>query len=827
MKVILYGVLTLLLIGTACPALAQSRIDQLGAGAAITDADKLPDCQGCNAATPMVAVTAAQINTYIASKGYLTGLPSIANLHVLGNATGGAAVAQDTALVAGGGISLAGAGGSITISATGGTVSTGGPQAIAIYGGASPSTTITAGTLASYFVLSGGNLTLGNVPASVLAPGAAATNVGTLTGDAAGSTLPNITLTSVITAGSCLSCNLTYDAKGRITVAANGSGGVTVPAGPIVTANGTTFGNATLGTGMTLTGTFPNQVLASSGGGGGITGPASTTVGFVPQWSNTAGTALGAGLPVGTTGSNTIVETTAGGTISNTLISGLPNSALLNSSFQLGSTLVALGTTQPSITALSLLASPSLGLRDTSASFDVTLSATSSVALTAGRQLIFDVVNGSRTLKLASNLTIASDPGAVTGALRSNGTGTFSQASCADLSTACTTGTGTANSVTKWISVSTLGNSTITDGGTGVVVGAAVGGAQGSGTLNMQGCYVNGVACTTGPAAGIFFAGTTAGTANAQTIATPTPSGFTLTDGYTVRARIGSGLTNTGSVTLNVASTGAQPAMVQTDAGTVALVGGELAAGALVDFTYQTSCTCYATNALTGAGITANPSAVTVSATQWAYGHIFVFTSSGLTLTLPSAATLASNGAVVIQTIGVLATLTPQSTDAINNGQVGGGALGAAITIPADTFTVVSTSGVAGTTAFSAPLGPVQYAPLTWGNGENLSTNPLPIMRFATPRIVYGVRCLPTALESTAATVDIYSFASGGTLPPAGGVKINTSAGNVGTGGTAGTEQDLGVTTTTVPAAYWLILVGSGTWPSTPAGAGACQVTYR
>lgn len=53
-----------------------------------------------------------------------------------------------------------------------------------------------------------------------------------------------------------------------------------------------------------------------SSGGGGITGPGTTTVGYVPQWSNTAGTTVSAGLPVATTSTaNSIVETGAGGTI--------------------------------------------------------------------------------------------------------------------------------------------------------------------------------------------------------------------------------------------------------------------------------------------------------------------------------------------------------------------------------------------------------------------------------------------------------------------------------------------------------------------------------
>lgn len=48
-----------------------------------------------------------------------------------------------------------------------------------------------------------------------------------------------------------------------------------------------------------------------------------------------------------------------------------------------------------------------LAIRDTSAAFDVTLAATSSTALTAGRTLTLDMVNASRTFKLAANLTVS------------------------------------------------------------------------------------------------------------------------------------------------------------------------------------------------------------------------------------------------------------------------------------------------------------------------------------------------------------------------------------------------------------------------------------
>jgi hypothetical protein len=51
----------------------------------------------------------------------------------------------------------------------------------------------------------------------------------------------------------------------------------------------------------------------------------------------------------------------------------------------------------------------SLGVRDTSAAFDVTLAATSSVALTAGRALTVDIENASRTIALGGNIDIANN----------------------------------------------------------------------------------------------------------------------------------------------------------------------------------------------------------------------------------------------------------------------------------------------------------------------------------------------------------------------------------------------------------------------------------
>jgi hypothetical protein len=65
--------------------------------------------------------------------------------------------------------------------------------------------------------------------------------------------------------------------------------------------------------------------------------------------------------------------------------------------------------TSPTLAGGSHTGLTSLGIRDTSAAFDVTLAATSSTALTAGRTITVDVVNAARTIKLAGNIDIANN----------------------------------------------------------------------------------------------------------------------------------------------------------------------------------------------------------------------------------------------------------------------------------------------------------------------------------------------------------------------------------------------------------------------------------
>jgi hypothetical protein len=90
------------------------------------------------------------------------------------------------------------------------------------------------------------------------------------------------------------------------------------------------------------------------------------------------------------------------------------------------------------------------------------------------------------------------------------------------------------------------------------------------------------------PASGgssVYTAGASAGTANAQTVASPTPTGFTLSQGK--RVVFLAGATNTGAMTLNVASTGALNVYYPTPSGPLALTGGEVRSGNLVEVVYD------------------------------------------------------------------------------------------------------------------------------------------------------------------------------------------------------------------------------------------------
>lgn len=88
-------------------------------------------------------------------------------------------------------------------------------------------------------------------------------------GPGSGSQATTITPTGV-TPGTYTCPTETLNAAGQVISATSGAcGGIGIPNSPLVSGNGTSLGNVALGTGLSLTGTFPTQTLNATGGGGG------------------------------------------------------------------------------------------------------------------------------------------------------------------------------------------------------------------------------------------------------------------------------------------------------------------------------------------------------------------------------------------------------------------------------------------------------------------------------------------------------------------------------------------------------------------------------
>jgi len=195
-------------------------------------------------------------------------------------------------------------------------------------------------TAADLFATSGsGSVVLTTSPTLVTpALGTPTSGVATnLTGTAAGLTagianaLNSATTTVVVNAA-------TAPTSGQVLTASSGTaaawvtpsaGGWTAPTtGYIVVANGTSPTGLAPVNGDCVVGSGGAWTVGSCLGGGAVSGPGSSTSGYVPQWSGTSGTSLSVGLPVGLTGNSTIVETTSGGLITASLLP-LPTASTL------------------------------------------------------------------------------------------------------------------------------------------------------------------------------------------------------------------------------------------------------------------------------------------------------------------------------------------------------------------------------------------------------------------------------------------------------------------------------------------------------------------
>lgn len=99
---------------------------------------------------------------------------------------------------------------------------------------------------------------------------------------------------------------------------------------------------------------------------------------------------------------------------------------------------------------------------------------------------------------------------------------------------------------------------------------------------------LNGLTTPLAPASGgssVYTGGVSGGSANAQTVTSPTPAGYVAAAGR--RVTFIAGFTNNAATTLNVNGTGAINVYRQTTAGIVPLAGGEIVAGQATDVWYD------------------------------------------------------------------------------------------------------------------------------------------------------------------------------------------------------------------------------------------------
>jgi len=212
------------------------------------------------------------------------------------------------------------------------------------------------------------------------------------------STVSNITSLTVV-AGNAITL-ATNSSTNQLTINNKALTQVAVPGQSTI--DSVTSGSGTLtiaaGTGISLiTDALTNQLTISTTGGGTVEIGATTSAGLAAAITDE-------------TGNGYLVFNNAP-TLVSPIVTGHPRIEGVTSTGATGTNKFVFDTSPtiatPTITGGTLTGLTGLAIRDTSAAFDVTLAATSSTTLTAGRTLTIDVVNAARTIKLAGNLTTA------------------------------------------------------------------------------------------------------------------------------------------------------------------------------------------------------------------------------------------------------------------------------------------------------------------------------------------------------------------------------------------------------------------------------------
>jgi microcystin-dependent protein len=153
------------------------------------------------------------------------------------------------------------------------------------------------------------------------------------------------------------------------------------------------------------------------------------------------------------------------------------------------------------------------------------------------------------------------------------------------------------------------------------------------------------------------YVGTGSGTANAQLVVTPVPTGYALTSGYTTNFIPSA--TNTSATTLSVAGTTAKAVLRQTSAGLQPLVGGEIVVNQMATVIYDGTQYELINNAA-GAIVPVGTIIDTASATGAPVGYLL---TDGSLVSRTTYAGLFS----VISATGVAATLNSTTSVAVAN----------------------------------------------------------------------------------------------------------------------------------------------------------------